>query len=60
MRRARDLGSQIARAVIVDTSASMSRAAADGGTAMDAARREGRRRGRGGDRRARGRDAGAG
>ena len=38
--RARDLGSQIARAVIVDASASMSRAATGGGTAIDAARRE--------------------
>ena len=35
--RARDLGAQIARAVIVDTSASMQRAA----TTLDAARREG-------------------
>jgi hypothetical protein len=38
--RARDLGGQIARAIIVDTSASMQRAAAGGGRAIEAARRQ--------------------
>jgi len=42
--RARDLGAQIARAIIIDTSASMQRTAAGGGGAIDAARREARAR----------------